>query len=82
MPVMKLRLYLGDLADATHLTYPPHFPLLALLLFEPDFNTTAVLICRALETTAEWLSLTSIILDRPHQWLLGKQGDSGHSQHC
>lgn len=81
MPVIKLRLYLGDLADATHLTYPPP-TFLPQLLFEPDFNTTAVLICRALETTAEWLSLTSIILDRPHQWLLGKQGDSGHSQHC
>lgn len=30
--------------------------------------------CRALETAAQWLSLTSIFPDRPHRWLLGKQG--------
>lgn len=30
--------------------------------------------CRALETAGEWLSLTSIFPDRPHWWLLGKQG--------
>lgn len=30
--------------------------------------------CRALETAAVWLSLTSIFPDRPHRWLLGKQG--------
>lgn len=30
-------------------------------------------VCRALETAAEWLSLTSIFPDRPHRWLLGKQ---------
>lgn len=30
--------------------------------------------CHALETSAEWLSLTSIFPDRPHRWLLGKQG--------
>lgn len=29
--------------------------------------------CHALETAAEWLSLTSIFPDRPHRWLLGKQ---------
>lgn len=30
--------------------------------------------CRALETAAEWLSLTSIIPDKLHRWLPGKQG--------
>lgn len=30
--------------------------------------------CHALETAVEWLSLTSIFPDRPHRWLLGKQG--------
>lgn len=30
--------------------------------------------CHALETAVEWLSLTSIFPDRPHWWLLGKQG--------
>lgn len=30
--------------------------------------------CRALETTAKWLRLTSIFPDRPYRRLLGKQG--------